>query len=1199
MRVSSLLSRLSFAVLLAATARPAFAQSPSPGNSTCPTLVAVGTTGSCCFDVIVRDLANNLIANATVSVDFANCGVQPCPVQAPGLVVVGSTVRTSTDASGVAHFCICVPAPLPFCTVSISAEGVPLCLVPVTACPSAPGDTCTTAGWRDLTAFGPDARVGSAMVRHDTRGSLLLFGGFTSAGEANDTWEWDGDNWLSHGNAASPLFARRDHAMAYDRARDRVVLFGGAVLGVRDGNTFEWSPSTGWQLVSSTGPSERSGHVMAFDENLGKVILFGGQGAGGALGDTWGWDGSNWALHAATGPPARMLAAMASDPERKRIVLFGGSTQLAASSSLTDTWEWDGAQWTEFTAPGPAARRSHAMAFADQSSRMILFGGESPSGGLEPTTWSWNGFSWRAEPDGPATSSPVMAYDYARGLMTAFGGSRSAQGNHLTSQLCCVCDDEAMAIDTTGTPIYPPTLDPDEPITDEIVEEDRGDIEDLYPDHHTSADTWLKDFPCATAIGGTIPPEASNPAWDDSLLALGINGAAQDIADSLDSWEQQIGNMYAGEADGLAGAPPVGFGPYPLPPEPWCPPDSGKYIFGGRDIIFIHGLMLKHVFQRMFLNPGALEDWRPPTAGQSAESLNPEFYLDTGFYRGIALDNWGEHIQAFFDSKGIKNRFLIVSYPCNDRLEVGIQAVLTQISDAMRTGKNVKNPANASDVGGFGTPSFVIVSHSTGGLMGATAMYAAKHYPNLNAEFIAERCKAHVAIAGAFSGSRLATAAIAVTGAVSAASTYYVGWLCPLFNIAMSFFVDNIPPCPIVASVALRSVLVDLVPAVTKAKWGDEVEGAGIRTVLVTGGHPTHTWPLKNILHRGFDDGVLTTNCTSANPGTTFLWPSGFIANWGPLGIVRTYDQGMEYRDSSTLRSARYFHDQVMDRYLTIGTRFIPFYVASGPIPYLSPTGMLQSVGLEFDGENGFNPLRRYPLHYSFMASAAEHPGIRSGEDRPDYKPTLGLISNWEESRTIREVDEAALRERYSPEPVVYQHDDQPLLTDACKPRVDQWTIGRRLNFKIKGFSGKKFPKRGWIWKRHYMRPQGIFSNHIIDYTHASILACEPIQPWCDGTTGVGETKLMIAGATTHPNPAVRRVNFDFTLGRAGYADLTILDASGRRVRRLLGRELTAGQHRVAWDGLDQSGARVAAGVYFWKLRAAGAESVQRVVLMR
>lgn len=106
---------------------------PSPANSTCPSVVTVAADGTCCFDVVVRDFAGIPIPGATVVVDFGTCAVSFCPAQPPGITVIGNTVLATTNALGVARFCICATF-TPACTASIYADGVLLCTVPVGNC---------------------------------------------------------------------------------------------------------------------------------------------------------------------------------------------------------------------------------------------------------------------------------------------------------------------------------------------------------------------------------------------------------------------------------------------------------------------------------------------------------------------------------------------------------------------------------------------------------------------------------------------------------------------------------------------------------------------------------------------------------------------------------------------------------------------------------------------------------------------------------------------------------------------------------------------------------------------------------------------------------------------------------------------------------------------------------------------------------
>lgn len=54
------------------------------------------------------------------------------------------------------------------------------------------------------------------------RERVVLFGG-EDPGQMDDTWEWDGDAWIAHSPRISPS-ARQAHAMAYDATRGQIVV---------------------------------------------------------------------------------------------------------------------------------------------------------------------------------------------------------------------------------------------------------------------------------------------------------------------------------------------------------------------------------------------------------------------------------------------------------------------------------------------------------------------------------------------------------------------------------------------------------------------------------------------------------------------------------------------------------------------------------------------------------------------------------------------------------------------------------------------------------------------------------------------------------------------------------------------------------------------------------------------------------------
>ncbi len=68
------------------------------------------------------------------------------------------------------------------------------------------------------------------------------------------------------------------------------------------------------------------------------------------------------------------------------------------------------------------------------------------------------------------------------------------------------------------------------------------------------------------------------------------------------------------------------------------------------------------------------------------------------------------------------------------------------------------------------------------------------------------------------------------------------------------------------------------------------------------------------------------------------------------------------------------------------------------------------------------------------------------------------------------------------------------------------------------------------------------------------------------------------------PNPVRESANIGFALARGGNVSLAIYGVDGRRVRTLLEGVRDAGEYQLAWDGRDDGGSPVAAGVYFARL---------------
>jgi hypothetical protein len=79
--------------------------------------------------------------------------------------------------------------------------------------------------------------------------------------------------------------------MAFDRVRERVVVFGGEGATGRLGDTWEWDGAAWMQRTPLHAPERREEGVLVFDEAAGDSVLFAGWGRGHFT-DTWRYGSS-------------------------------------------------------------------------------------------------------------------------------------------------------------------------------------------------------------------------------------------------------------------------------------------------------------------------------------------------------------------------------------------------------------------------------------------------------------------------------------------------------------------------------------------------------------------------------------------------------------------------------------------------------------------------------------------------------------------------------------------------------------------------------------------------------------------------------------------------------------------------------------------------------------------------------------------
>ncbi len=84
-----------------------------------------------------------------------------------------------------------------------------------------------------------------------------------------------------------------------------------------------------------------------------------------------------------------------------------------------------------------------------------------------------------------------------------------------------------------------------------------------------------------------------------------------------------------------------------------------------------------------------------------------------------------------------------------------------------------------------------------------------------------------------------------------------------------------------------------------------------------------------------------------------------------------------------------------------------------------------------------------------------------------------------------------------------------------------------------------------------------------------------------------------------YPNPFNPTTEIDFTVPATANVELDVYDVLGRKVKTLVDQTMAAGSYIADWDGTNQSGARVASGVYFYRMLAGLFSQTRRMVLLK
>jgi hypothetical protein len=142
--------------------------------------------------------------------------------------------------------------------------------------------------------------------------------------------------------AAGQPPARAHHSIVYDAANRRVILAGGSTTHGGGAATWSWNGAA-WTKVNDDGPPARYFGAVAYDDARDGVVMFGGRPGlpNPDANDTWEWDGASWKQVVAATEAARRLPVPSQDETAEQMAdrmlgVIGGRARWAAVTNTVN-----------------------------------------------------------------------------------------------------------------------------------------------------------------------------------------------------------------------------------------------------------------------------------------------------------------------------------------------------------------------------------------------------------------------------------------------------------------------------------------------------------------------------------------------------------------------------------------------------------------------------------------------------------------------------------------------------------------------------------------------------------------------------------------------------------------------------------------------------------------------------------------------
>ena len=90
-----------------------------------------------------------------------------------------------------------------------------------------------------------------------------------------------------------------------------------------------------------------------------------------------------------------------------------------------------------------------------------------------------------------------------------------------------------------------------------------------------------------------------------------------------------------------------------------------------------------------------------------------------------------------------------------------------------------------------------------------------------------------------------------------------------------------------------------------------------------------------------------------------------------------------------------------------------------------------------------------------------------------------------------------------------------------------------------------------------------------------------------------------VSELSNFPNPFNPETTIKFNLGAKSNVKIDIYNMKGQKVNTLVNESMNSGDHHIVWKGDDSSGQKVSSGIYFYRVKTAHSDLLNKMILMK